>query len=762
MPHTDSPAFAAPAPLASHDERLANGCQLQLLHLPQATHTALWLRVAAGSHDAPSAWPGLAHFLEHMLFLGGAGYAGEQRLMPFVQACGGRLNASTGARATDFFFEVPNDRLEPAAERLLDMLLSPVLDPAAQLAERQVLQAEYLARAADAEQRGAAALQQALAAGHPCTGFHAGDADSLRADLPPFRAALADFHRQYYRAGRCRLLLVGGQPLARLQGLGRRLGAALPVGDGPSTGALPVMLPLQARHWQLQGRAWRAWLGLVCQRQAALPSGTLALLGEALASPQPGGWLGLLRTRGLATELQLQPLYEHAGQALLALRCDGAGGDLAQLRASLIGWLRAFAAAAPWNELQARHAEERRWREAALRPLELARTWLERPAASAWAALPDLLAGLDEASLISLEETSAAPALRRACGFELALAAVELATAEPPELPPGWPGNPLLCTPLPEPRASTLPWVERAGERACLFLRGTSSRDLSTLKWAAEQLGMSLSDGPEGLRLQGWAAHLPALLAALWSAAPAGPEQHAGEMPIRQLLRQLPQQLAPASAPAGIQALLVGPPGLAERLPGLDGARASHGAPPALGASRHWRRLPGTDGNAALLLFCPVPPAWQAAVRWLGLWLAPAFHQRLRGELQLGYALFAGFRQVQGRAGLLFAVQSPRAGVEELLTAVEAFLRSQLRRLEDLDESTFDESRAALARALEPASRPLEDFAEDCWQACLAGLPAEHPQTLSQAVERLDGAALRTCLSEILDARHGWLLLAGA
>src|SRR5690606_29965407 len=86
----------------------------------------------------------------------------------------------------------------------------------------------------------------------------------------------------------------------------------------------------------------------------------------------------------------------------------------------------------------------------------------------------------------------------------------------------------------------------------------------------------------------------------------------------------------------------------------------------------------------------------------------------------------------------------------------------QLPRLAELDEADLATSRIALARALEPDSRPLAEFAGDCWQAYLAGLPAEHPRTLAEAVERLDRSALQDCLSQLVEARHGWLLLASA
>lgn len=49
---------------------LANGLRVSLRHASRLKRCAAALRVAAGSHDAPLAWPGLAHFLEHLLFLG--------------------------------------------------------------------------------------------------------------------------------------------------------------------------------------------------------------------------------------------------------------------------------------------------------------------------------------------------------------------------------------------------------------------------------------------------------------------------------------------------------------------------------------------------------------------------------------------------------------------------------------------------------------------------------------------------------------------
>ena len=57
-------------PDATRHLTLSNGLQLTLRHAPRLKRAAAAIRVHAGSHDAPAQWPGLAHFLEHLFFLG--------------------------------------------------------------------------------------------------------------------------------------------------------------------------------------------------------------------------------------------------------------------------------------------------------------------------------------------------------------------------------------------------------------------------------------------------------------------------------------------------------------------------------------------------------------------------------------------------------------------------------------------------------------------------------------------------------------------
>ena len=135
------------APNHFHTQRLTqdNGLTLSLRHEPRLKQCAAFLRVHAGSHDVPTAWPGLAHFLEHLLFLGTDRFPAGDNLMAYVQRHGGQVNARTQARHTDFFFEVPSAAFEGGLERLCDMLAHPRMNLDEQVREREVLHAEFIA-----------------------------------------------------------------------------------------------------------------------------------------------------------------------------------------------------------------------------------------------------------------------------------------------------------------------------------------------------------------------------------------------------------------------------------------------------------------------------------------------------------------------------------------------------------------------------------------------------------------------------------------
>ena len=162
-------------------------------------------------------------------------------------------------------------------------------------------------------------------------------------------------------------------------------------------------------------------------------------------------------------------------------------------------------------------------------------------------------------------------------------------------------------------------------------------------------------------------------------------------------------------------------------------------------------------------MYCPAPIghlADEAAWRLLAHLAQTPFYQQLRVELQLGYAVFSGLRQINGQTGLLFGVQSPHASVAEIYAHIEAFIAELPRLIAALDETSFTQARTSLAQQFSSASLGALQAAELLWQAKLAGHPSDYLTALYNALMALDQATTLSASQRIAQTENGWLCLA--
>lgn len=798
-----------------HLETLANGLRVSLRHAPQLKRCAAVLRVAAGSHDVPLAWPGLAHFLEHLLFLGTERFPAEQGLMAYVRAQGGQLNAKTCERSTEFFFELPLSTFAGGLERLGDMLARPRLTLEDQRREREVLHAEFIAWSRDAAAQRQFALFDGLCATHPLRAFHAGNRYSLNLTNPAFQQALRQFHRDVYQSAQMTLSLAGPQPLVRLRELAERFSADLPKGQRLEQGSPPALMCNGAQSYQYL-KAQRLDLLLPLERLPEGAASALDFLSTWLQSAKPGGLLAELQQRRLAHSLKAATPYQFAGQALLHLELDlssEAPTAPTQIRELLKEWLGFFSAQADWPGLRAEYALLQQRQHRIVGALELARRDSRQAADE-----------LDEQALDALKHVLK----------QLQPQAVEHFSNDW-QLPAA---NPFLRSMAEAPRAGLIRGQTSAhrglrtfaqdrsrgrressalnisqalpvnGDEGALMLRWRLAapaaaglharllRDLAPLRSDARQAGVELSFSTCGqdllLKLSGLHQPLPAVLHQALSVltrphetcAPGSerPHDEAPLMPIRQLLRDFTEQPclggAPSPAAETRQALWAGArwDGLALALPSTvqDAvSRALHAVPGTADASLcqpasprvsyHWQRLPADASEHALLLFCPTPTAHledEAAWRLLGQLCQTPFYQRLRVELQLGYAVFSTLRQRNGQTGLLFGVQSPSATPTQILQHLETFLQRLPEQLQALAEHTWTDQQRALACQFQSEFLPVDQAADLLWQAKLAGHPSDYLQQLQVHINALCPAAVTQAAESLMAAAGDWQVLA--
>ncbi|MYE13753.1 MAG: hypothetical protein F4X99_19285 [Gammaproteobacteria bacterium] len=248
-----------PAPLKSPiDDRsyrhvvLPNNLRALLIHAPGSDRAAAAASVARGSDQDPDAHPGLAHFVEHMLFIATEKYPRVDGFTDFVLKHGGSYRAYTANDRTTYHFHLRPDRLPEALDRFAQFFIAPRFDPAHVEREKESIQSEYQLQTRQDAWRAFGVGKQLFNPAHPASRFNIGSRETLRhAGVPEVRS----FFEANYSADTITVAVLGPQSLDALQALvAERFGAVVNRGLGP-----PPPNPPLYRAGALPGSyAWRS------------------------------------------------------------------------------------------------------------------------------------------------------------------------------------------------------------------------------------------------------------------------------------------------------------------------------------------------------------------------------------------------------------------------------------------------------------------------------------------------------------------------
>ncbi|ETP29654.1 hypothetical protein F442_21238 [Phytophthora nicotianae P10297] len=206
---------------------LCNSLQALVISDPKTEKSAAAMDVHVGHQSDPEELPGLAHFLEHMLFLGTAKYPDENSYKKFLSSHSGRSNASTSQMHTNFYFDVLSDHLHEALDRFSQFFIAPLFTPGATQREMNAVNSEN-AKNLQNDHRRLYQLQKSLSnPDHPFHKFGTGNLKTL-GTIPSekgidVRAALLDFHATYYSASIMKLVICGKESLSTLKGWAEEL-----------------------------------------------------------------------------------------------------------------------------------------------------------------------------------------------------------------------------------------------------------------------------------------------------------------------------------------------------------------------------------------------------------------------------------------------------------------------------------------------------------------------------------------------------------
>ncbi|EST05004.1 Peptidase M16, N-terminal [Kalmanozyma brasiliensis GHG001] len=200
--------------------RLANGLEALVIQDPKTDKSSAAMDIRVGHLSDPEELQGLAHFCEHLLFMGTKKYPRENEYSEYLSNHSGGSNAYTGMDNTNYFFDVSPDHFEGALDRFAQFFLEPLFDPSCSEREIKAVDSEHKKNLQSDMWRGFQLDKTLSDPSHPYSQFGTGSYQTLWEDPKSkgmdVRDELLKFHDQYYSANVMKLVVLGREDLDQL------------------------------------------------------------------------------------------------------------------------------------------------------------------------------------------------------------------------------------------------------------------------------------------------------------------------------------------------------------------------------------------------------------------------------------------------------------------------------------------------------------------------------------------------------------------
>jgi insulysin len=209
---------------------LKNGLEVLLISDSDTDNAAAALDVKVGYFADPEQRPGLAHFLEHMLFLGNLKFPQAGEYGHFLSTHGGYSNAYTAQEDTNYFFSVNKNHLEGALDRFAQFFIAPTFNLKFVERELNAVNSEHQKNIKSDFRRSYQVVQSLVNPLHPYHKFGTGNKKTLlngETDYTILRNQLIQFYQDYYSASKMKLVILGKEKLDRLELYARKYFSAV-------------------------------------------------------------------------------------------------------------------------------------------------------------------------------------------------------------------------------------------------------------------------------------------------------------------------------------------------------------------------------------------------------------------------------------------------------------------------------------------------------------------------------------------------------
>ncbi|KAK6464606.1 Metalloenzyme, LuxS/M16 peptidase-like protein [Scheffersomyces coipomensis] len=199
----------------------SNDLHVLVINDPTADKAAASLDVNVGAFaDKEYDVPGLAHFCEHLLFMGTEKYPKENDYADYLAKHSGHSNAYTAAEHTNYYFQISSEYLEGALDRFAQFFISPLFSISCKDREINAVDSENKKNLQSDNWRLYQLDKSNSNPNHPYNGFSTGNFQTLHVDPTAkglnVRDVLIDFHKNHYSSNLMSLVILGKEDLNTL------------------------------------------------------------------------------------------------------------------------------------------------------------------------------------------------------------------------------------------------------------------------------------------------------------------------------------------------------------------------------------------------------------------------------------------------------------------------------------------------------------------------------------------------------------------
>ena len=288
--------------------QLANSLPIVWIHNPNFQKTAFSMAVRAGSYFDPPEYQGLAHLLEHSVFLGSEKFPEKEGFFKFVGNYGGQANAYTSDSYVVYFFDIDSNAFKEGTERFAGFFTRPLFQQEAVSKERNIVQSEFDMNSKHELRKFFDLKRQVYNPEFPGHLLSIGTKDTLDDTPHPISKAISDHFATYYVAQNLSLAIASPLPLEQVYPLLLEEFGAIKSGQELPLDSLQmplyrkqVPLLVKVKTFEVQ-RDLRIFFEIPFSRKNH-DEENLGFIAHTLGHEAEGSLIALLREKNLALEL---------------------------------------------------------------------------------------------------------------------------------------------------------------------------------------------------------------------------------------------------------------------------------------------------------------------------------------------------------------------------------------------------------------------------------------------------------------------------